>query len=496
MEGFFSLPQLTVIFSSGWFVLLVVMICVVISLENRNPTKTISWLLVLTLLPVVGVVLYLLFGENLRKRRWKRTKTAVQEFWNTPEMKTVLEKEKAEHLTKAVSMDANYFDLADRPIMKLVLNSGTAPIVVNNHVDIFTEGEAKFAQMLADMEAAEDHIHLEYFIIKDSQIGRQVRAVLQRKASQGVKVRILYDDIGSWRLYCKPSFIRGLKKAGCEVFSYVQARFPFLHRNLNYRNHRKICIIDGKIGYVGGINIGDEYLHKSKKFGFWRDTHLRIVGPAVYMLQLVFLTDWFIRTNRRVVEPECFPPMAPQSDKSVIQIAVSGADSPQETIYQAYFYAIAQAKKTVYIQTPYFVPDEALMTALKTAVLAGVDVRIMFPSVADHFFVYNASLSYLEEIMELGAKVHLYQDGFIHSKVVLVDGEMASVGTANMDIRSFMINSEINAFIYHDETVERLYQMFYDDLGRCSTISYEAFRQKSLWQRGKESFCRLFSPLL
>lgn len=496
MEGLFALPQLTVLFSSGWFVLLTVMICVVIALENRDPTKTISWLLVLTLLPGLGVVLYLLFGENLRKRHWHKTRTAVQAFWDSPEMQSVRQMERPKQLLDAMCRDADYFDLADRPIMRLVLHSGTAPILVGNEVAIYTEGEGKFAQLLEDMKQAKDHIHLEYFIIKDSEIGRKIREVLIQKAQEGVKVRVLFDDIGSWRLYLKPSFLRGLRKAGCETASYLKVRFPFIHQSFNYRNHRKLCVIDGRIGYVGGINIGDEYLHKDPKFGFWRDTHLRLAGPSVYMLQLVFLTDWFIATGEQPLAQQYFPPLEPKKGRSVIQIAVSGADSPQETIYQAYFYAIAQARESIYIQTPYFVPDEGLMTALKTAVLAGVDVQIMFPAIADHLCVHYASLSYLEEVLALGAKVHFYKDGFIHSKVVLVDGEMASVGTANMDIRSFMINSEINAFIYDDETVAKLYQIFADDLAHCETVSYEAFRCKSFMQRAKESFCRLFSPLL
>lgn len=496
MEGLFTLPQLTVLFSSGWFVLLTVMICVVIALENRDPTKTISWLLVLTLLPGLGVVLYLLFGENLRKRHWNKTRTAVQAFWDSPEMRSVREQEQSKQLREAMVMDADYFDLADRPIMRLVLNSGTAPILVGNQVKIYTEGEGKFAELLEDMKKAQDHIHLEYFIIKDSEIGRKIREVLIQKAQEGVKVRLLFDDIGSWRLYLRPSFLREMRKAGCEVASYFKARFPFIHQSFNYRNHRKLCVIDGKAGYVGGINIGDEYLHKDPKFGFWRDTHLRLCGPSVYMLQLVFLTDWFIATGERPLSEQYFPPLSEPKGRSVIQIAVSGADLPQETIYQAYFYAIAQARESIYIQTPYFVPDEGLLTALKTAVLAGVDVQIMFPAAIDHFCVHQASLSYLEEVMALGAKVHFYEDGFIHSKVVLVDGEMASVGTANMDIRSFMINSEINAFIYDDETVEKLYQIFADDLTHCRTLDFEQFRRKSLWQHGKESFCRLFSPLL
>ena len=497
MSEIFNLPNFLVFFSSGFFVFITVIVCVIISLENRNPSKTISWLLVLTLLPGIGFIFYLFFGENLRKKKWNRTHRAVEEFLHSPEVQESFNVQNLDdEFAKAISMESQYFDIADRNIMQLVLNSGTAPITVHNKVDIFTEGETKFEQMIKDIEQAKDHIHLEYYIIKDSVIGNKIREILIKKAQEGIKVRIMYDDFGSWRLYFKPSYMRSLRKAGCEVYSYLQSRFPFLHRNLNYRNHRKICVIDGKIGYVGGINIGDEYVHQDKKFGFWRDTHLRIEGPAVYMLQLVFIVDWLIRTDKKLIDMRYFPEMEEIKGESVIQIATSGADSLQETIYQAYFYAIAQAKESIYIQTPYFIPDEALMTALKTAILAGVDVRIMFPASPDHFTVYNASLSYLEEIMALGAKVHLYEKGFIHSKVVLVDREVASVGTANMDIRSFMINSEINAFIYDDATVDRLYEMFYKDIEDCRPLSYDEFKNKSLIQRIKESICRLFSPLL
>lgn len=496
MSEIFNPSNFLMVFLSGFFVFITAITCVIISLENRNPSKTISWLLVLTLLPGIGFVFYLLFGENLRKRKWNRTHRAVREFLDSPEVKEAFDQDQVDDLNHAITMESGYFDVADRNIMQLVLNSGTAPITIHNQVDIFTEGEAKFKQMLLDIENAKDHIHLEYYIVKNSLVGNQLREALIKKAKEGVKVRFMYDDFGSWQLYFKPNFMHSLRKEGCEAFSYVQARFPFLHRNLNYRNHRKICIIDGKIGYVGGINIGDEYVHRNKKFGFWRDTHLRIEGPAVYMLQLVFIVDWLIRTDRKLADSRYFPEIESPKGESIIQIATSGADSLQQTIYQAYFYAIAQAKNTIYIQTPYFIPDEALMTALKTAVLAGVDVRIMFPAHADHFTVYNASLSYLEEIMALGAKVHLYQKGFIHSKVVLVDKEVASVGTANMDIRSFMINSEINAFIYDDETVDRLYRMFYQDLEDCTTLSYDEFKNKGLIKRLKESVCRLFSPLL
>jgi len=496
----FLLEHHFLIFESSWFVaLMTLVIATVISLEKRDPAKTLCWLLVLFLLPVVGIVLYLLFGENLRGKKWSKRRQAVQEFLQTAEAAKVYNPESLETLHK-IAEQGIYYDVIDKNVMHLVMRSGMVPITIHNKIDIYTDGRDKFAQMLEDIRQAKDHIHLEYFIIKDGKLARPLRALLIEKALQGVEVRILYDDIGSWRLYLNPMFMHELRAAGVEAKTYVQARFPYLHRKLNYRNHRKICVIDGRIGYIGGLNIGDEYVHGSKKFGFWRDTHLRMEGPAVYMLQTVFVTDWLTLTERRLMEERYFPVVETEKGSSIVQIATSGADSENQTIYQAYFYAMAQARETIYIETPYFVPDEAMMTALRTALLSGVDVKIIFPRIADHFTVYYASLSYLEQVMRLGAEVYFYdkQPGpsFIHSKVLLVDHEMASVGTANMDIRSFMINSEINAFIYDNKTVNRLYQIFEQDLLDARLVVYEQFKQKRLDQRMIESFCRLFSPLL
>lgn len=465
------------------FVFVPLTIGITISLENRSPHKTISWLLVLALLPGVGIILYLVFGGNMRKRRWEKAKVRIAAYLNHAGMRGVLESmaEGAPH------------DCAQNT-MRLVLNSGISPITMHNKVDIYTDGVAKFAQMIKDIKNAREHIHLEYYIIRKSSIADELRAALIAKANEGVKVRIIYDDWGSWKLKKDPEFILGLKRAGCEVYTTIKPRFPFGIRDFNYRDHRKICVIDGKIGYVGGVNIADEYIHKGK-LGYWRDTHLRIEGAAVYMLQMIFAIGWMLRTDEMLLGRDYFPLGVENTGASIIQIAASGADTPQETIYQAYFYAIAQAKNTVYIETPYFIPDESILTALKTAAMAGVDVRIIFPKKSDHATVHEASLSYLEELLGLGAKVYFYQKGFIHSKMLLVDNETASVGTANMDIRSFMLNSEINAFIYDKETVDRLYQVFNDDLRECRQAK-KAEVSKILPQRIWRSVCRLFSPVL
>lgn len=477
------------------FVFIPLTIGITISLENRSPHKTISWLLVLMFLPGIGFLLYLLFGENTRKRRWEKAKARIVSYMNRADIREILNSKETAELTKNITIDDRKFDQADQNTMRLVLNSGISPLTINNKVDIYTDGVTKFAQMLEDIKNAREHIHLEYYIIRPSMIAEEMRALLIQKAKEGIKVRIIYDDWGSWKLKKNPEFILGLKKAGCEVYTTIKPRFPFGIRDFNYRDHRKICIIDGKIGYVGGINIADEYIHRGK-LGYWRDTHLRIQGAAVYMLQVIFAIGWMLRTDEMLTGKNYFPKQPPALGTSVIQIAASGADTPQETIYQAYFYAIAQAKKTVYIETPYFIPDESILTALKTAAMAGVDVRIIFPKKSDHATVHEASLSYLEELMRLGAKAYFYQKGFIHSKMLLVDNEMASVGTANMDIRSFMLNSEINAFIYDNETVAWLYEVFNDDLKECRQAKLADVTKKFLPQRIWRSVCRLFSPIL
>lgn len=500
MLEFLFTQHTTLILEASWFLMLISSaIAISISFDKRSPAKTISWLLVLILLPGIGLLFYLLFGENLRNKKWRTRRQTIMDYLESEELKAIFDPDDVDTMRNAVGQRI-YFDVVDKNIMHMMLRSCFAPITTNNRVEIYTEGVSKFQQMMQDIEQATDHVHLEYFIIKDCPLARELRELLMRKAQQGVEVRVFFDDIGSWRLYLHPSFMSGMRKAGVQAKTYVQARFPYLHRKLNYRNHRKICVIDGRIGYVGGLNIGDEYVHRSKRFGFWRDTHLRIEGPAVYFLQTVFTTDWLLLTEQKLLSKRYFPDFCTLKGSSIIQIATSGADTTHQSIYEAYFYAIAQAKETVYIQTPYFIPDEALLTAIKTAALSGVNIKIIFPSVMDHYAVYHASLSYLEQVMEMGVEVYLYdkQPGpsFIHSKVLLVDNEIASVGTANIDIRSFTINSEITAFIYDNKTVNQLYKMFNDDLKDCRKLDYETFCKKSLRQKTRESICRLCSPLL
>ena len=482
-----------------WFVFTLVSIGFVIFFERRNPASTMIWLLLLVLLPGVGLVMYFIFGENLRRKSSKKIKDMKKALIKSDASREAYDlmhliDEQKKWLNSKESDD--FFNEEDKQAIRLLLNSGNTPITMGNQMTLFDEGVSKFESLINDIKSAKHHIHMEYYIIKDDVIGNRVREALIERAKAGVEVRVMYDPIGCYPLLLTHrKFIRTMREAGIEVMAFMQDKVLY-YRNINYRNHRKIVIIDGKIGYIGGINIGDEYVHEDHRFGFWRDTHLRFEGNVVIMLQMVFLQDWFHRTGKVVFKKEYFHIFIESKGSSIVQIAESSTDSEQPTIYQSYFYNITHAKKSVYIQSPYFVPDEALVTAIKSAVLSGVDVRIMFPGIPDHFVVYNASHSYIGEIAELGAKIYFYKKGFIHSKVMMVDHEFASVGTANMDVRSFKINAEINALIYDDESVKKLYEMYEKDITNCELLDPEVYLKKSIGKRFIENTCRLFSPIL
>ena len=286
-----------------------------------------------------------------------------------------------------------------------------------------------------------------------------------------------------------------MKKVGIQISAFLPATFPFIGGKLNYRNHRKIVIIDGHIGYTGGINIGDEYMGKNKKFGYWRYTHIRIECSSVYMLQMVFLTDWYYTTKKAEFEPKYFPKLEHKGN-SMIQVVATGPDSDWEAIHYAYFSAICNAKERVYIETPYFIPDEGLLRALKSAALSGVDVRIIFPSIADHKIVHQASYSYFDDILKSGGKVYLYNKGFIHSKLIIIDDKIASTGSANMDLRSFMLNFEINAFIYDKDIINKISDDFFEDLKNSKEVDLEVFQNRPFIKKWAESVARLFSPIL
>ena len=475
-------------------------IATIIILENRDPARTVTWLLIFLLLPGIGLLIYIIFGRNIRKIKIFKTQKLANDikeakiFENLEEIRELVNLEQYSIKNKTIENE----ELEDYPkkrVISLLLNTGIFPFTTNDNVDVYVDGIQKFDNLIKDIKSAKHHIHLEYFIIKDSEIGRKIKDLLIEKSKQGVKIRILYDDVGCWRFWFNRKFFNEMKSHGIDIMPFLPAKFPIIGSKLNYRNHRKIVVIDGEIGYTGGINIGDEYIGKNKKFGYWRDTHIRLKGSSVYMLQMIFLIDWYYTTKEVILNKKYFPKMDYCGD-SMVQVVASGPDSDWEAIHYAYFTAICQAKKSIYIETPYFIPDESILRALKSASLSGIDVRIIFPKIADHKMVNNASYSYFEDILKSGGKVYLYNKGFIHSKIVIIDDKIASSGSANMDLRSFMLNFEINAFIYDKDIIKVMTKDFFDDINQSEEINHEKFKNRSIIKKTRESIARLFSPIL
>lgn len=461
---------------------------VVVFLERRNAAVTWAWLMVLFFLPVVGFVLYLFLGQNLTRRRFYKIQEDKQKI-----IDALIQNQKRDFRQKGVHYkDPSMVQYQDMIYMNLT--GSHALYSQNNEVEIFTEGTAKFAALLRDMEEAKDHIHLMYFIVRDDGLSRRLMELLTAKAKEGVEVRFLYDAIGSSSL--SKRFFQNLKEAGGQVEAFFPSRIRYINKRLNYRNHRKLAIIDGHYGYIGGLNIGEEYLGLSKRFGYWRDTHLRLKGGAVLQMQAQFLLDWNLASASPVSHELSYFPIRAYQGNVGIQIVSSGPDTEWQEIKNAYIKMILAAKETVLLQTPYFVPDESLITALKMAALSGVSVKLMIPSKPDHRFVYWATRSYIGELLTSGVNCFLYEKGFLHAKTIVVDGKIATAGTANMDNRSFKLNFEVNAFIYDTEVAGRLQRIFDQDLENCRELTLAAYRKRPLNQRFVEAIARLLSPIL
>lgn len=459
----------------------------VIFLERKNASSTWAWIMVLFFIPILGFLLYLVFGRKLSNRyefKWnKKRKQGVEK-----EVAEQLKKIKNNNFTFKQDVLKEYQDL-----YYLHLKHNNALYSQDNDIEIFTDGTDKFKSLITDLEEAKDHIHLLYYIIREDQLGTKIANVLIKKAQLGIEVRMLYDDMGSRSLSNK--FIKRLEAAGVQVDAFFPPLIPKINFKLNFRNHRKLAIIDGKIGYIGGFNIGDEYLGKSRKFGYWRDTHLRINGNAVKDMQNRFILDWNQASRNVIGYDKRFYVGEAQGDVGV-QIVSSGPDSEWEQIKYGYIKMILMAKEYVYIQTPYFIPDESLMDALRIAALSGVKIKLMIPNKPDHPFVYWATLSHVGELLKENAEVYLYQNGFLHAKTLVVDGKIASVGTANIDVRSFRLNFEVNAFLYDTEIAEKLVGIFEEDIKLSTQMTQRLYEKRSIGIKFKESISRLLSPIL
>ena len=473
-----GIPALLSIIFIILYCITIVGLVLLILLENRNPLKTIPWVIVLLFVPGIGLIFYYFFGRDNRRLRiisrriYKRFRKQIK-FENQPQDLSVVPE--------------NY-----QPLAQLLNNSTYSAIFSGSEISVFTNGKDKFEALLEDISNACHHIHLQYYIFQDDKAGQRVKKALIEKAREGIIIRVLYDDVGSWST--KNSFFEEMKSEGIEIYPFLKVVFPILTSKVNYRNHRKIVIIDGKTGYTGGMNIADRYVD-GNKLGMWRDSHFRITGPGVYGLQASFLLDWYSICNKLINGKEYYPVLKELSDMRM-QIVMSGPTSRWRTLMQAFIFCISNAKKYIYIQTPYFLPTEALNQALQMAALGGIDVRLMIPERSDTRSAQMATFSYLDKMLKSGVRVYLYNKGFLHSKTLLVDDFLACFGSSNFDFRSFEHNFEINAFVYQKDFAVKMKEFFINDICNCEEITYSKWRKRPITKRLTESFMRLFAPLL
>lgn len=461
-------------------------IATILILEFRRPSKTVAWLLILFVLPLIGFVMYYFLAQEYRRRKTLRRRGVVSE---ATKLQALL---RCQLVNRPEDMRGNRFASQER-LYHMLQSLTFSPITGCNATTVLTNAEATYESILSAIAQAKHHVHVEFYTIRDDGIGRKFKAALIAKAREGVEVRVIYDGLGSLEL--PRAYTDELQAAGVETQCFLQARVAFFNKRMNFRNHRKIVVVDGLVGFVGGINIGDEYLGGNPKLGFWRDTHLRVEGDAVYFLQDVFITDWWFTARKRITGLDYLPVHACQGQEQV-QIVISGPNSKDAAILECVFTALSVARSRIYIATPYFIPDPSVLMALRTAALSGVDVRIIIPYVADSKFVLYASLSYVEEMLSAGVRIYRYRKGFIHAKVIIVDDLLASVGTANMDMRSFFSNFEINALLFDEKAIERLEDDFMTDLGECTEVKRSQFVRRPRWQKAGEVAARMLSPLL
>ncbi len=475
--------------------LTVLTVIFVLIMENRSPSKTLSWILILFFLPVAGIILYLVFGRNFRKKRIYTRK----EFSDYEKLRQINKIEDegllGDKVDPGTDLKRNYDASGPATVLinRLLENNNKAFLSYHNRIHIYRDGKEVFAELCESIDRAVKSIHLQFFVVKGDETGQILKRLLIKKAQSGVSVRLLYDAVGSWNIGKR--FVKDLIAGGVNAVPFSPVEFPFISSKMNYRNHRKIAVIDGKTGFLGGVNIADRYLHKDKYFGYWRDTHLKIEGEAVSPLQAIFLNDWSFATDEDLFRKEFFSPQEVESINP-LQIISSGPDSDWESIMQGYFAMISTAAENINIVSPYLVLNESMLTAVKVSALSGVRVRLIVPCKPDHHLVYWASRSYYQELMEAGVEIYEYRKGFIHSKYITVDGYLASIGSANMDIRSFTQNMEVNAFLFSKDLTEKLNEIFEEDLQNSEQIILEEYHNRGYYIRIKESFNRLFSPVL
>jgi len=469
------------------YLITVFSICLMIVLENRNPVKTLSWVLVILFIPVAGVIIYGLFGRNYRKQKIYTRKSLADSARLTYHVNRQVE------LLSTVLADESEAVRSKAQLMHLMLKNNRSLLTLDNKIDLLVNGMQTFPAMLDAIASASDYVHIEFYRIEPDILGTEFGELMKRKAREGVRIRIIYDDVGSWNIH--NSYLREMRTAGVQIFPFMPVRFPSFSSKINYRNHRKILVVDGRVGFVGGLNIADKYLHGLPHLGPWVDTHLKLEGEAVAALDRVFISDWDFVSGEELQPDSFLKNVIKTGNRCLVQVASSGPDTDWATIMQVYFSAIATARSSIYLSSPYFSPDESLLTAIKTAALSGVDVRMIFPKYCDSIISNWNTRSYISELLEAGVRVYLYEKGFIHSKYLLVDNVFSSVGSPNVDVRSFDLDFEVTALIYDDEFANRLGVLFAEDLKNCSEVIMSEWAGRRRRDRSKESLARIFGPL-
>ena len=451
--------------------------------ENRNPLKASAWILIIGLIPVVGIMTYIVFGQDQR-RLHSISRRFYRRLMRRPQQLSL-----PKHLQRKRQITEEHLRL-----IELIQRNSNTPLLQLQSLEIYAWGADMYEALFHDLEQAEEYIHLQAYIFGADAVLDRLTDILIRKAKEGVTIRIIYDHLGSYNV--PKAYWQRMRSAGIQVYAFMRVAFPLLSTTVNYRNHRKIVIIDGSIGYVGGMNFAQRYL-TGNELGRWRDTHFRITGVAVAGLQSSFLIDWYTVSRKVVNMDRYFDPSVPANEYSPsVQFVSGGPISHWRSIEQAIIYMISRASERIYIQTPYFLPTENLNNALITAALAGVQVELMLPERTDSRLTTYAANSYLTLLLEAGVKIYRYTEGFLHSKLIMVDSSLASIGSANMDFRSLEHNFEISGFVYNSGITKRLIALFEADKKRCRLLTAEEWEKRSRQTRMAESVMRLFAPML
>ncbi len=471
------------------YLIILVTVCLRIIFETHSSTKTLAYLLFCIFIPVIGIFFYLTFGINYWKIKLYSKKATEDE-----KLLKQLKKNIPYYETTIVKQ-ADISSMENAELASLLIKDIKSPLTRYNKVKLLINGEEKFPELLQAIADAKHHIHMEYYIYEQDEIGKQIIELLIKKAGEGVEVRLIYDDFGSPTIKKKTE--KRLNEAGAEIHPFHKVHFYLLANRFNYRNHRKIVVIDGKTGFTGGINVSDKYINNKKGELFWRDTHLRIDGPGVYYLQYLFLADWnFCCASSLKPAHLHFEEQVKQKEDTLVQIVGSGPDSKHPSVLFSILQAIYLAKEEILITTPYFIPGDNIMDALRIAASSGLTVKLLVPGISDSRIVNAASKANYFDLLQSGVEIYLYEKGFVHSKTIVTDSKLSIVGTANMDYRSFELNFEVNAIVYDPAFAKKLRTVFFDDLKNAKKINEKIWSKRTFYYKLGDRLARLFSPAL